>query len=225
MTPSPVASRIRSIEAAAIAGLVFAVLSLISLVLLNSPPDPAAPDSEIIAWYSDPANRAMLTLGLSLSVVSAISFLWFVAVIRRRVGDREDRFFATVFLGSGVLLTGVMLVGSAALASGAVTADLADGRVPDASVLNALNGLGTSLLLLVLLRIQAVFVVSTSTLALRSNAFSRWLSYFGYGIALVMFFMPILTEPIGLAFPIWVAILSIALLIRKSDIVPERDRA
>jgi multidrug transporter EmrE-like cation transporter len=70
-----------------------------------------------------------------------------------------------------------------------------------------------------------VFVVSTSTLALRSNAFSRWLSYFGYGIALAMFFMPILTEPIGLAFPIWVGILSIALLIRKSDIVPERDRA
>jgi hypothetical protein len=225
MTPSPVASRIRSIEAAAVAGLVFAVLSFISLLLLNSPPDPAAPDSEIIAWYSDPANRALLTLGLSLSVVSAISFLWFVAVIRRRVGDREDRFFATVFLGSGILLTGVMLVGSATLASGAVTADLADGRVPDASVLTALTGLGTSLLLLVLLRIQAVFVVSTSTLALRSNAFSRWLSYFGYGIALVMFFMPILTEPIGLAFPVWVGILSIALLVRKSDIVPERDRS
>jgi hypothetical protein len=224
MTPSPAASRIRSIEAAAVAGLVFAVLSFISLLLLNSPPDPAAPDSEVIAWYSDSANRALLTLGLSLSVVSAISFLWFVAVIRRRVGDREDKFFATVFLGSGILLTGIMLVGSATLASGAVTADLADGRVPDASVLNALNGLGTSLLLLVLLRIQAVFVVSTSTLALRSNAFSRWLSYLGYGIALVMFFIPILTEPIGLAFPIWVGTLSIALLVRKSDIVPDRDR-
>ncbi len=224
MTPSSVASRIRSIEAAAVAGLVFAVLSFVSFLLLNLPPDPAAPDSEIVAWYSDPANRALLTLGLSLSVASAISFLWFVAVIRRRVGDREDRFFATVFLGSGILLTGVMLVGSATLASGAVTADLADGRVPDASILTALNGLGTTLLLLVLLRIQAVFVVSTSTLALRSNAFSRWLSYFGYGIALVMFFIPILTEPLGLAFPIWVGILSIALLVRKSDIVPERDR-
>jgi cytochrome b561 len=146
-----------------------------------------------------------------------------VAVIRRRVGDREDRFFATVFLGSGILLTGVMLVGAATLASGAVTVDLADGRVPDASVLAALTGLGTSLLLIVLLRVQAVFVVSTSTLALRSNAFSRWLSYFGYGIALVMFFMPILSEPVGLAFPVWVGILSIVLLIRRSDIIPDRE--
>jgi hypothetical protein len=224
MTPSTVAVRIRSIEAAAVAGLVFAVLSFISLLLLNSPPDAAATDSDVIAWYSDASNRAFLTLGLSLSIVSAISFLWFVAVIRRRVGDREDRFFATVFLGSGILLTGIMLVGSASLASGAVTADVADGRVPDASVLNALNGLGTSLLLIVLLRIQAVFVVSTSTLALRSDAFSRWLSYLGYGIALVMFFMPILTEPIGLAFPVWVAVLSTALLVRKGDIVPDRNR-
>jgi hypothetical protein len=224
MTPSPVASRIRSIEAAAIAGLVFAVLSFIDLLLLNSPPDLAAPDSEVIAWYTDPANRALLTLGLSLSVVSAISFLWFVAVIRRRVGDREDKFFATVFLGSGILLTGVMLAGTTALASPAFTIDLADGRVPDASTLAVMSGFGSTLMLVVLLRIQAVFVVSTSTLALRSNAFSRWLSYFGYGIALVMFFFPILTEPIGLAFPIWVGMLSIALLVRKSDIVPERGR-
>jgi drug/metabolite transporter (DMT)-like permease len=115
MTPSPVRNRFRSIEAAAVAGLVFAVLSFIAFLLLNSSPDLSAPDSEITAWYADPANRTSLIVGLSLAVVSAVSFLWFVAVIRRRVGDREDRFFATVFLGSGILLTGVMLVGAATL--------------------------------------------------------------------------------------------------------------
>lgn len=225
MTSPRVTSPIRSIEAAAVAGLVFAILDIIALVLLNSAPDPSAPDSEIAAWYSVPSNRMSLTVGLLLSVISAVSFLWFVAVIRRRVGDREDRFFATVFLGSGILLTGVMLVGAAALASPAVTVDLADGHVPDAGVLNAMAGLGTALLLLVLLRIQAVFVVSTSTLALRSKAFSRWLSYLGYGIALAMFFLPILSEPVSLAFPIWVAILSVALLIRRDDIIPEGEPA
>ncbi len=223
MTTSPAPKWLRSIEAAAVAGLVFAVTSTISLILLNVPPDLSGPNSEITAWYSDAANRASLTTGLSLSIVSAVSFLWFVAVIRRRVGDREDRFFATVFLGSGVLLTGVMLTGTAALASLAVTIDLADGRVPDASTLAVMSGFGNTLLLVVLLRIQAVFVVSTSTLALRSSAFSRWLSYLGYGIALVMFFMPILTDPAGLAFPIWVAILSIALLVRQGDILPDRE--
>ena len=225
MTTYSVPKWLRSIEAAAVAGLVFAVTSTTSLILLNVPPDLSGPDSEVAAWYSDAANRASLTIGLSLSIVSAVSFLWFVAVIRRRVGDREDRFFATVFLGSGVLLTGVMLTGAAALASPAVTIDLADGRVPDASTLAVMSGFGTTLMLVVLLRVQAVFVVSTSTLALRSSAFSRWLSYLGYGIALVMFFMPILTDPVGLAFPMWVGILSIALLVRRSEIIPDRERA
>ena len=225
MTTSSTRKWLRSIEAAAVAGLVFAVTSTTSLILLNMPPDLSGPDSEVAAWYSDAANRSSLTTGLSLSIVSAVSFLWFVAVIRRRVGDREDRFFATVFLGSGILLTGVMLTGTAALASPAVTIDLADGRVPDASTLAVMSGFGTTLMLVVLLRIQAVFVVSTSTLALRSNAFSRWLSYLGYGIALVIFFMPILTDPVGLAFPIWVGILSVALLVRRSDIIPDRERS
>jgi hypothetical protein len=224
MKPSRAVRRSDSIEAAAFAGLVFAVLSFVAFLLLNSAPDLSAPDSELTAWYSDPSNRSSLTVGLSLSVISAVSFLWFVAVIRRRVGDREDRFFATVFLGSGVLLTGVMLVGAGALASPAVIVDLADGRVPDASVLTALAGLGTSLLLLVLPKVHAVFMISTSTLALRTKTFSRWLSYFGYGIALMMFVMPIVLEPLGLAFPVWVAILSMAMLIRKNDIVPDRER-
>jgi hypothetical protein len=223
VTSSQFATRLRSIEAAAIAGLVFAVTSTIAMALLGSSPNLSAQDSEIVVWYSDAANRALLTTGLSLSIVSSISFLWFVAVIRRRVGNREDQFFATVFLGSGILLTAIMLTGTAALATPAITVDLANGRIPDANALNAMSGLGTTLILFVLLRIQAVFVLSTSTLALRSSAFSRWLSYLGYGIALVMFFMPILTEPVGLAFPIWVGILSIALLVRKSDIVPESD--
>ena len=212
----------RSIEAAAGAGLGFAILSVVGLTLLTSSPDPSAPDAELVSWYGDPAHRSSITVGLSLSIMAAISFLWFVAVIRRRVGEREDRFFATVFLGSGILLTAVMLAGVAVLASPALTIDLGDGRILDAAVLSGLNGLATTLLLVVLLRVQAVFVASSSTLALRPTAFSRWLSYLGYGVALVILVMPVVSEPTGLAFPIWVGILSIALLIRKTDIIANR---
>jgi hypothetical protein len=217
-------SRFRSVESAAIAGLAFAILSFISRVLLTSPPDVTAPEAEITAWYSDAGNRTSLTLGLSLSIVAAISFLWFMAVIRRRIGDREDKFFATVFLGSGIILSAVMLVGAATLASTAVVVDLADGDVPDVDVLNALTGLGTTLLILVLVRVQAVFIVSASTLALRTSAFNSWISYLGYGIALAMFFVPLLMEPLRVGFPIWIAILSIALLIRKDDLIPDNEQ-
>ena len=48
---------------------------------------------------------------------AGIGFLWFVAVLRDRVGDAEDRFFATVFLGSGLLFVAMLFVASAVAAS------------------------------------------------------------------------------------------------------------
>ena len=217
MNSPTLARSVRSIEAAATAGLVYAVLYSVSLILLTSAPEASVPDAELTDWYSDPDNRAMLVVGLALSVASTIAFLWFLAVVRRRVGDREDQFFATVFLGSGILLSGVALIGASVLASPSLTIDLADGRVPDWSALSSLTGLGNTLFFFVLLRVQAVFVVSTSTLAMRTGTFSRYLSYLGYVTALAMFVMPIATEPLGFAFPIWVAILSLALITRRTD--------
>jgi len=38
-------------------------------------------------------------LALNLVPLSGIAFLWFIGVVRDRIGEREDRFFATVFLG------------------------------------------------------------------------------------------------------------------------------
>lgn len=212
---------IRSIEGAAIAGLIFAVLSVIGLAMENTRPSLTATDAEMIAWYSDAANRTVVTVGLSLIVFAAVAFLWFIAVIRRRVGTRDDRFIGSVFTGSGILLTGVMLAAAAAIASPAVTVHLSDGIVPDPGALHAVTGLGSTLALLVLLRIQAVFIVTVSTLALRTGAFNRWLSYFGYAMSVVMFFIPLLTEPMGMAFPAWVGVLSIALFLRKGDLLSD----
>jgi hypothetical protein len=215
----------RSIEAAAVAGFLFAVLSFVALLLLNSSPDLTTSDAELSAWYSDKGNRSSLTIGLSMSVFAAVSFLWFVAVIRKRVGEREDKFFSTVFLGSGILLTGVMLAGAAAQAGPAIAVDLADGKVPHTAAIAALNGLGTGFLLIVLPRLQSVFMISTSTLTLRTGAFNRSLSYLGYVLALLMFFMPVVYQPLGLAFPVWVGILSAAMVYRRSDIIPRTQDA
>jgi hypothetical protein len=42
-----------------------------------------------------------VAIALNLVPFAGIAFLWFVGVLRDRIGAREDRFFATVFLGSG----------------------------------------------------------------------------------------------------------------------------
>ena len=171
---------------------------------------------------ADPGLLARLSLGIKLlpsSIYPILPILVGLSVGMPRARGGLTRHAAIMAL----LVTGVMLVGAAALASPALTVDLADGRVPDAGVLAAMKGFGTTLLLVVLLRVQALFVASTSTLALRTTAFSRWLSYLGYGIALAIFFLPMVSEPIGLAFPVWVGILSIALLVRRADILPSAN--
>ena len=45
---------------------------------------------------------------------AGIAFLWFLAVLRRRIGHGEDQFFATVFLGSGFLYIAMLFAADAA---------------------------------------------------------------------------------------------------------------
>src|SRR6188768_365130 len=102
-------------RAAAIAGIIFSVLLISSLALIHSsvPDDP----DEAGRWLGSVGRR--VALALNLVPFSGIAFLWFIGVIRDRIGEHEDRFFATVFLGSGLLFL-AMLFGSAAVAGGMI---------------------------------------------------------------------------------------------------------
>lgn len=53
-----------------------------------------------------------MLLALGLVPFAGIAFLWFIGVLRDRVGVAEDRFFATVFLGSGLLFVGMDSAGA-----------------------------------------------------------------------------------------------------------------
>ena len=58
----------------------------------------------------------------------------------------------------------------------------------------------------------AVFVFSTSTVVLRSRVLPLWLAYLGYGIAVAMFVVPFIFEPMGVVFPCWVLLVSVVVL-------------
>lgn len=213
--------RFESVEAAAVAGIAFAVLAFVASTLLTAQPLPSAAPEEVSAWFSDSGNRGSVITGLVLSTIAAITFLWFIAVIRRRVGEKEDQFFATVFLGSGILVTAILLVGTTTLASVAIGVELLDGSVPDAGSFTVISGLGNGLLLLVLPRVEAVFIITTSTVGYRTGAFPRWLALFGYAVGLGMFIVPLLLDPVLLIFPLWVGVMSSVLLIRRRRVRAE----
>jgi hypothetical protein len=141
--------------------------------------------------------------------------LWFLAVIRRRLGDLEDRFFGTVFLGSGLAYVAIWIIAGAALAGPAVAINvLGSGSVTNASASPG-AGIGAGLLLVVGPRLQSVFMISTSTVILRSGILPRWLGIVGYMMALPMFLLPLITQPLGLGFPIWVFLVSIVIIINR----------
>jgi len=102
---------IRTPRSAALAGIAFSVLFAVALVLVRTavPADPA----DAGRWLSDSSRRDAVLLALGLVPFAGIAFLWFVGVLRDRVGEAEDRFFATVFLGSGLLFVGMLFVASA----------------------------------------------------------------------------------------------------------------
>ena len=107
--------RLKTPRAAAVAGILFAVLLFAANVLirLSIPADPA--DGGV--WLEEQANT--VTLALSLVPIAGIAFLWFIGVVRDRMGPLEDKFFSSVFLGSGLLYLAMTFI-SAAMAGGLV---------------------------------------------------------------------------------------------------------
>jgi hypothetical protein len=88
-----VRANLRTPKAAAIAGMLFSLLliAVFSLLRISVPADPQEPGS----WLR--TNSSTIALALNLVPFVGIAFLWFIGVLRDRLGALD---FATVFLGS-----------------------------------------------------------------------------------------------------------------------------
>jgi hypothetical protein len=204
------------VESAAAAGIVHSILTAFAILIIDRIPSPSSTELEWTEWIEDGGNRGLLLLFLNLASVSAVAFLWFVAVIRRRVGDREDRFFATVFLGSALVYVGLWLVTASILASPAVLYSFGEGRPLDWEVYRLAEGIAAAILLIAIPRISAVFVASTSTVFLRTGVVPNWLAYVGYTLAFFMFFVPFVATPLGLGLPVFVLVASVTILVTRA---------
>ncbi len=222
-TPLPSRTRLRAPKAAAIAGIVFSVLLIISLVLilLATPSTPL--DNETGLMSQAPA----VLLALNLVPFAGIAFLWFMGVVRDVLGEREDQFFATVFLGSGLLFVAMLFVSSAVAGS----LILLTSRLPGSELI-ATYDLGHTIARETLstygIRMAGVFMISSCTLFLRTGVIPRWTAWLGYGFAAVMLFRIGYINSLGwvtLLFPLWVLLVSLHILTesytRRSDNLPQ----
>jgi len=206
-----VRKRLRTPRSAAIAGIVFSLLLMASLILikLSIPANSTEPG----LWISSPVLSNRVILALNMVPFSGIAFLWFIGVIRDLIGEQEDKFFSTVFLGSGFLFV-AMLFASAAVAGGLLASFSA---MPSEQVNPAVFNFGRAVTYFTLnvfaMKMAGVFIISTCTIGLRTETIPKWLIILGYIIAAVLLLSFIYIEILALLFPLWVLILSAQILI------------
>ena len=199
---------LRSPSAAAIAGILFALLYGASLVLVRiSIPDAQSVDT---AWLE--TNSQTVALALNLVPFAGIAFLWFIGVIRDRVGELEDRLFSTVFLGSGLLFLAMTFVGVAM--AGGTLASMTQGEMFVSSSVYAYSRAVTySLINIYSIRMAGLFMISLGTIWLRTGVMHRGWALVTYALALVLLLSTSLSSWAPLIFPGWVLAVSVYILI------------
>ncbi len=166
-----VGKELRAPRAAGVAGLLFALLFIGVLVLVRPPA--AAPGEALAAWYESGAARTRIVLmGLYAIPLAGIAFLWFIGAVRARIGTREDQLFATVFLGSGLLFVAMLFAAAATASAMALRLDmLATEGAVDPGVLQFSQALTYTFLYVYAARAAGVFMIVTSTIAIRTKRF------------------------------------------------------
>ncbi|MFC4704995.1 hypothetical protein [Paraburkholderia caffeinitolerans] len=201
-------TRLRAPRAAAIAGIVFSVLLITTLLLIRRTV-PVLP-LEAGEWLRERSGTVFFAV--NLVPFAGIAFLWFIGVLRDRLGDYEDHFFATVFMGSGLLFLAMLFAATAFVGGIVVAYRIEFDRLPGSATFTVARAVAYELTNVYAVRMAAVFTMATCTLALRTGFVSRWIAFVGYAAALALLFAGRHIDWIMLVFPIWVLLLSLHIL-------------
>ncbi len=202
--------RLRTPRAAGLAGVLFAVLFSVIVVLLRKvvPADPHAAGE----WLTSTTSRRNIQFALGLVPFCGIFFLWFMGAVRDRIGEYEDKFLATVFLGSGLLFIAMVFAFSALFGALIGVAGLHNGN-PPLDVWQLGRETTFNLASTYAERMGAVFMIAASTIAFRLRIHSRAVAGVGYAAAVLLLFASSSIPWLQLVFPIWVLLVSINIVV------------
>jgi hypothetical protein len=202
-------ARLKTPKAAAIAGIAFSLLMFVIFWLLRRsiPADPL----ESGAWLA--TDTKTVALALNLVPFAGVAFLWFIGVLRDRLGQQEDRFFATVFFGSALLFLAMLFVAAAVIGAIILVAASAE---PNELINSATFRFARSATYVIMnvyaIKMAAVFMISTSSVVIYTGIAPRWIAVIGYLLASLLLLG---SYYIGWSFallPAWVALISIYIL-------------
>ena len=200
--------RLTTPRAAAVAGILFALLIAASQILLRS----AIPERLNIdtAWMATGSGRISTALGLM--PFAGIAYLWFIGAVRDKLGDYEDRFFSSVFLGSSLLFLGMVFVAMAIAGGILTTYSMIDGETPDYTVILFGRALMLHISNVYALRMAGVTMISLATIWIRTGLAPRWLVWVTYALALILLLVVNFSLWVTLIYPAWVFLISLYIL-------------
>ena len=208
-----------SVEAAACAGIAAAVLFALSVYLLAR--QPGVGDSSVdLSWYADADHRFTVLLGLNLAAFGVVALLWFMAVVRRRLGDREDQFFSTVFLGSGIAFGLLTLAAATCAAAPTLVVRFGGRRSLDETTVALAHGLWYGLWSVSASRLVGVFMAATSTIGIRFGALPLWVGRLGLVLGVLLGITGAFAGPLDFLFAAWLVLVSVTLLVTRRQEAP-----
>jgi hypothetical protein len=182
--PDPLTPGIlRTPRSAGFAGVLFALLFGVIVYLIHRAV-PANPH-DAGTWLTDPSSRRRVDAALALVPFCGIFFLWFMGAVRSRIGEAEDRFFSTMFLGSGLLFVAMMFTTTAIMAALLTLAGDHNGHPPD-NVWEFGRSATFTLVTTYAMRMAAVFMIAASTIALRLRIHAKYIAWAGYVAAVAL---------------------------------------
>jgi len=198
---------LRTPKAAAVAGIVFSVLLIIIFFLFRSavPADPFEPG----AWLKRSSRTA--AFALNLIPFAGVAFLWFIGSVRDRLGQLEDRFFATVFFGSALLFLAMLFVAAAAM--GAVILVAGSNQPVDAESFQLVRAFAYIVMNTYAVKMAAVFMISTSTVIVFTGIAPRSIAILGFGLALVLLLGSSYIAWSFIVLPFWVLLVSTFIIV------------
>jgi hypothetical protein len=202
-------AQLKTPKAAAIAGIAFSLLLLLILWLLRTsiPADPLEPG----AWLA--TNTRAVTVALNLVPFAGIAFLWFIGVLRDRLAQLEDRFFATVFFGSGLLFLAMLFAAAAVIGAVVLVASIsAPDELMNSATFRFARAASYIIMNVYALKMAAVFMISTSTVVIRTGIAPRWIAFLGFALALMLLIGSFFVSWSFAVLPFWVFLISVYIL-------------
>jgi hypothetical protein len=214
-------ANLRTPRAAAVAGIIFSVLLILIFWLLriSVPADPLEPG----AWLR--TSSSTIALAVNLVPFAGIAFLWFIGVLRDRLGSLEDRFFATVFFGSALLFLAMLFAAGAVIGAIILAFAAEPTQLINSATFHFARAVAYNIVNVYAIKMAGVFMISTSTVAIYTAFAPRWIAVLGYVLAVILLTGSYYIEWSFVVFPAWVLLISGHILVdnfsRSKRLAPE----